>query len=139
MTLCLAQCRPRDQVLMHAYRAVHLAPAAKQMTQREMGLERLVIDLRHLHEELEGLVRLTVQNEVQPADVVGADARGRLIVPVPAQAVVRPSEGRKKDQQPGEYEGGFSRHLAGRGCEGSAPRPPRYAAPFGAADDRPTA
>src|SRR5262249_24399661 len=82
MALRLVQIGARKQGLMHANRALDLAAPAEQMTEREVSLERLVVDLGHLDEQLERLVRLAAQHEVQAADVVGADSRRRVAVAV---------------------------------------------------------
>src|SRR5690606_4772828 len=139
VTLRLAQPRPRNKVLMHADRAVHLAAAAKQVPEREVRLERLVIDLRHLDEQLERLVRLAVQDEIEAANIVRADGRGRLIVPLAAEPLVGPADARREDQQPREHESCFSRHLEVTGCAGSGLPPRRNAAPSASGGDPPKA
>src|SRR5205814_8469200 len=58
-----------EQVLVHADRAVILAAPAKETSQREVQLDRLGIDLDHLDESLDRLVRLLVQKEVEPLEV----------------------------------------------------------------------
>ena len=50
MPLRFVEVRTCQQVLVHADRALDLAAPAKQMAQGEMGFERIVVDLRHLHE-----------------------------------------------------------------------------------------
>src|SRR5690606_35134025 len=138
MTLRLAETGPCDEVLMHANRAVHLAPTAKQMPEREMCLERFVVDLRHLDEQLERFVRFTVQDEIEAADIVGADPRRRSIVPVAAEPLVRPADAGRQDQEPREKERRFSRHLAPQGCAGCGLPLPPSAAPCEAGGGRPT-
>jgi hypothetical protein len=44
------------------------------VSQREVRLERVVVDFCHLDEQLERLVGAAIQYEVEPANVVGADA-----------------------------------------------------------------
>src|SRR5690606_36878298 len=91
MALRLTQARTGEQFLMHPYRTVDLAASAEEMPEREMRLERLVIDLRKLDEELERLVGLAVQDEVQAAEIVGVDAGRRGVVALAAQPIVRPA------------------------------------------------
>jgi hypothetical protein len=54
---------------VHADRAVDLALPAEQRAQREVQVDRLRIDLDHLDERLDGLVRLLVQQEVEAAEI----------------------------------------------------------------------
>src|SRR5690606_39182688 len=98
MALRLAQARTREQVLVNAYRPIDLAAPAEQVPEREVGLGRLVVDLRDLDEKLERLVCLAVQHEVQAAEIVRADPGRRRVVAFPAQAVVCPPEPGEDDQ-----------------------------------------
>jgi len=50
MALGLVQVRPREQILMDANRALDFTAAPEQVAEREVGLERLVVDLGHLNE-----------------------------------------------------------------------------------------
>src|SRR5690606_11426826 len=87
MPLRVVQVRTREQVLVDANRTLDLAAAPEQVPEREVRLERVLVDLCHLHEQLERLVRLPVQDEVETADVVGADARRQLAVTVDVDAI----------------------------------------------------
>ena len=98
---------------MDADRALDLAAAAKQMAQREVRLERVVVDLRHLHEQLERLVRLAVQDEIQAADVVGADARRQVAIAIDVD-LVDEADRTEHDEQRGQQERGVGRHRARR-------------------------
>jgi hypothetical protein len=49
---------------VHADRAIDLALPAEQVTQREMQIDRLRIDLDHFDERLDRLVGLLVQQEI---------------------------------------------------------------------------
>src|SRR5690606_13547432 len=108
----------------NAYRPIDLAAPAEQVPEREVGLERLVVDLRDLDEKLERLVCLAVQHEVQAAEIVRADPGRRRVVAFPAQAVVCPPEPGEDDQDRGKDESGFSRHRAAA-VYGDWPPPPR--------------
>ena len=55
-----------QQVLVHPDGALHFATTAKQATQREMQLHRLWIDLDHLDEGFDRLVRLLVEQKLSP-------------------------------------------------------------------------
>ena len=94
---------------MDADRALDLAAPAEQMAQGEMRLERVVVDLRHLHEQLERFVRAAVQHEVQPANVVGADARRQIAVAV-AVDLVDEAERPEHDEQRGQQKRSVSWH-----------------------------
>jgi hypothetical protein len=72
---------------VNADRAFHLASSPEQVTEGEMRFERVVVDLRHLHEQLERFVRAAVQHEVQAADVVGADVRRQIAVAIAVELV----------------------------------------------------
>ena len=67
-----AQVRPGDEVLVDADGPVRLAAAAEQAAQGEVGLHRVRVHLRHADEDLDGLVRLLVEQEVQTLEVFGA-------------------------------------------------------------------
>ena len=54
---------------MHADRALDLAAPAEQTAEREMQLDGLRIDLHHLDERFDRLVRLLVQQEIQPFEI----------------------------------------------------------------------
>ena len=117
MPLRVAQRRPRQQVLVDANRALHLAAPSEEMAEREVRFQRLVVDFRHLNEELERLVGTPVQDEVQAADVVGADPRRQVAIAV-AVDLEEKAAGGSDDEQRGEKKGGFSWHLAWAACEG---------------------
>src|SRR5208282_829428 len=58
-----------EQVLVHADRAIDLALAPEQVAQREVQIDRLRVDLDHLDERFDRLVRLLVEQEVETAEV----------------------------------------------------------------------
>ncbi len=65
----VAQVRTRDQMLMHANRAIDFAAAAEQIAEREMRLDRIAIEFGQLQEYFDGLVGLLVEQIVQAAEV----------------------------------------------------------------------
>ena len=67
--LLLAQIAAFEQILVHADRALGFAAAAKQAAQREVQLDRLRIDLDHFDEGLDRLVRLFVEQEIEPLEI----------------------------------------------------------------------
>src|SRR5712691_8160313 len=64
-----AQIRALEQVPVHADRALGLAAAAEQAPQGEVQLDRLRVDLHHLYERLDRLVRLLVEQEVEALEI----------------------------------------------------------------------
>ena len=71
----LAQIRPRDQMLMHADRAIDLAAATEQIAEREMRLDRVAIELGELQEHFDRLVGLLVEQIVQSAEIARSTVR----------------------------------------------------------------
>ena len=65
-----------DEVLMEAYRAVDLPAPPIEVSERELRLRRLLVDLEDLDEHLDRAVRLVVQQVVEPAEVVGGSDAG---------------------------------------------------------------
>ena len=59
------QVRTRQQVLVDADRALGLAAAAEQITERKVHLGRFRVQLDDLDEGVDGLVGLFVQQEIQ--------------------------------------------------------------------------
>src|SRR5688572_6931467 len=112
--LRFVEVRPRQQILVDADRTLHLASPAEKVTQGEMGFEGIVIDFRHLHEQLERFVRAAIQHHVQPANIVGADS-GRQIAVAVAVNLVDETERTEHDEQCGQKERSVSWHgLGGR-------------------------
>ena len=62
---------------MHAYGAVDLALAAKEVAQRKVKIDRLRVDLDHFDERFDGFVRLLVEQKIQ-APEIGKRQRPRL-------------------------------------------------------------
>ena len=65
----LGQVGALGQVLVHADRALDLAAAAKQAAQRKMQFDGLRIDLDHLDERLDRLVRLLIEQKVESLEI----------------------------------------------------------------------
>ena len=105
MPLGFVQVGPCQQVLVHANRALDFATAPKQMAQRKVRLERIVVDLGHLHEQLERFVRAPTQDEIEAANVVGADTRRQIAIAVGVELVDEPHR-TEQDEQRGEQERG---------------------------------
>ena len=110
MALGLVQIRTREQVLMDANRSLDFAAAPEQVTEREVRLERLVVDFGHLDEQLERFIGLAAQHEVQAANIVGTDPRRRVPVAVAVDLECE-ADRRGHDDDRGEQECGVSWHL----------------------------
>ena len=106
-SLVRGQVRAIEKVLVHPDRAVDFALPAKEAAQREMQIDGLRIDLDHLDERLDRLVRLLVQQEIEAAKI-GQRQRARLAQQMPdVDARGDPAEREEHDrdrQQPPELE-----------------------------------
>ncbi len=60
-----------DDVLVHADGALHLAAPAIQAAEREVRVDRLVVDLGQAQEDLERAVGLVVEQEPHALEVAG--------------------------------------------------------------------
>src|SRR6266850_1857853 len=122
--LLRAQIRTLEQVPVHANRPLGLAAAAEPATQGEVQLDGLRIDLDHLDERLDRLVRLLVQQEIETFEI-----RARQLPRFPQQLLdvdarrepAQPEEQREPEQPPelevhGEFDLGMRRQgvIAGR-------------------------
>src|SRR3990172_1670452 len=67
--LVLVERGTRDQVLVDADGALDLAAAAEQVPERKVGLDRIRIDLEHADKNLDGLVRLLVEQEIKALEL----------------------------------------------------------------------
>jgi hypothetical protein len=65
LLLLLRQVGTRQQVLVHADRALGLAAAAEQIAQREVHIGRFRVQPHDLDEGIDGLVGLLVEQEIQ--------------------------------------------------------------------------
>ena len=63
-SLFALQARAGDEILMNTDGAVDFAPAAIEISQRQMGLDGLAVDLQYLDEGLDCLVGLLVEQVV---------------------------------------------------------------------------
>ena len=59
------------QALVQADGAVDFAAAAEQVAERDLGFERVLVQLRDVQEQLDRLVRLLVEQVVQAAEIGG--------------------------------------------------------------------
>ena len=78
----------------------------------KVRLERIVVDLRHLHEQLERFVRAATQHEIQTANVVGADTRRQIAVAVGVE-LVDEAHRTEHDEQRGQQERGVGWYVYG--------------------------
>ena len=69
LALVRGQIRPVEKILMHAYGAIDLALAAKEIAQRKVKVDRLRVDLDHFDERFDGLVRLLVEQEIEAPEI----------------------------------------------------------------------
>ena len=85
---------------MNTDRTLDLATAPKQVPQREMGFDRITVDLEHLDEGVDRLVGLFVQEVVEPTkiDRTGFSDTGLLWFALTA-ARSQPARGRRKGKQ----------------------------------------
>lgn len=94
---------PVDQILVHADRPLGLAAPAEQVAQREVQFDRLRIDLGHLQEGIDGLVRLLVEQEVESLEI-GARQGARFVHHLPdidaSRRPAQPEEQRNEQQLP---------------------------------------
>ena len=104
--LLRGEIRALDQVLVHADRAVDLAAPAKQAAEREVQFDRLRIDLDHLDECLDRLVRLLVEEEIEPFEVRTRHAArvGDELLDVDARRQPAKAEEQRQREQPPELE-----------------------------------
>ena len=68
-SLLVAQAGARHEALVQADRAIDLAAAAEQVAERELRLDRVLVDFGDLQEDLDRLVLLLVEQVVQAAEV----------------------------------------------------------------------
>jgi hypothetical protein len=94
----------RQQVLMDADGALHLAAAAVQRAEREVRLDGVGARIQKLQEHVEGAVRLLGDEVVEACQVVGmelAEAPGPALAPAEV-AGEHADHQRGHDQEPGE-------------------------------------
>ena len=65
--------------LVQPDRAIDLATAAEQVSQRDLGLEGFLVQLGDMQEQLDGLVRLLVEQVVQAAEIGGGQLADLVI------------------------------------------------------------
>ena len=72
---------------MDADRAIDLTAPPEEMTEREVRLQRVIVDLGHAHEQLQRFVCLPIQNEIQASQIVGVDRGWRWFAAISARIV----------------------------------------------------
>ena len=97
---------PVEQVLVHADRALHFAAAAEQAAECEMQLDGLRIDLDDFDERLDGLVRLLVQEKIEPLEIRQRQCPrfGDKLLDVHPRGKPAESEKQRKTQKPPEFK-----------------------------------
>ena len=110
VTLLGCQVRTRNNVLVNTDGAIHFTPASKQITQRKVRFDGLVIDTNHLEKVLQGLVRLLIQQEVQALEVIDIQRWWRILVIALAESTQCPAGRSEQQEQAGQQKGRFSRH-----------------------------
>ena len=60
---------PGNQILMNPYGTIHFATASEQIAQREVCLHGFTVDFKHLHENIDCLVGLFVQQIIQTPEI----------------------------------------------------------------------
>jgi hypothetical protein len=104
--LLLGQVGPLQQIAVHANGAFRFAAPAEKVAQRKMQFDGFRVDSDHLDEGLYGLVRLLVEQEVEPFEV-GARQLSRLrnqLLDVDARGEPAQSEEKRESEQPPEFE-----------------------------------
>ena len=105
-TLLAGQVAALEQVLVHANRPFGLTAPAKQAAEGKMQLYGLRVELDHLDEGIDGLVRLLVEQEIEAAKV-GARQRlglGDQVAYVDARGKPAEAEKQRKTKQPPVFE-----------------------------------
>ena len=99
----VAEIRTRDEVLVHADRAIDLAATAEQVAEREMRFDGVAVDFGELEEDFDRLVLLLVEQVVEAAEVVRrqlAHARaGGAFAAAPAEHPTRERRDRQQQEQ----------------------------------------
>ena len=84
--------------------AIDLAPSPVEAAQREVGLDRLVIDPHHLEKMFQRLVGLLIEQEIQTLEIVDVKRRRCLLLIALTEATHRPPGCREQQEQSGEQE-----------------------------------
>ena len=144
----VAERRTRHDVLVNADRALHFAAPPVDAAEREVGLDRLVVDVDHPQEDFERLVGLFVEQKAQALEIVlvqparrllaaqhvrplGSLRRRRCLRCAVAQTELRhePAGGRGDEQRHDQVERQIKRHFRRR-----LPAPARAFRPHAARD-----
>src|SRR5690606_40895940 len=101
--LLVRQVRPLHQRLVQADGAVDLAAATEQVPQRDLGFERVLVQLGNVQEQLDRLVRLFVEQVVEATEVRGGQLADLAVaMPLAAAAADHPAAERRGRQQQDE-------------------------------------
>jgi hypothetical protein len=84
-----------------AYRAIVFALAPEQMPEGKVRFQCVFIDLCHLDEELERLVRFSAQDEIESPNVIGADPGRQRCISI-EELTESPGPDRDQDKQTGQ-------------------------------------
>ena len=99
----VTQIGPRNQVLMHANRAIDFAATPKQIAQSEMSLDGVAVDFGELEKQLDRLVLLFIEQVVEAAEVIArqlADSRARsTLAASPSEYPARQRRHRQQQEQ----------------------------------------
>src|SRR6267142_460902 len=116
-----AQFGPLEQVSVHADRPLGLPAAPEQAAQGEVQLDRFRIDLDHLDERLDRLVRLLVEQKIETLEI-GTRQLARLreqLLDVDARRQPSQAEEQREPEQPPDLEVHPGLALRRRGAVGA--------------------
>ena len=102
--LLVRQVGPLHERLVQADRAIDFAAAAEQMPERDLRLERVLVEFGDAQEHLDRLVGLLVEQVVQAAEIRGrqaADLRVAMaFATAPADEPTAPRRERQQEEEP---------------------------------------
>ncbi|MCY1554473.1 hypothetical protein D9M68_910470 [compost metagenome] len=103
-----------QEVLVHPHRAVVVAPAAKQIAQREMQFGGVRVALHRFDEGVDGLVLLFIEQVVQSAEI-GFGCLPAFHAPLAQVETGRAPSERECQRQAPKQPGEIKVHAGGRG------------------------
>ena len=92
----VVQIRPGDQVLVQADGAFDFAAPAQQVAKDDIGFDRIGVQVDHIDEQVDGLVRLLVEQVVDALEVMAWNRLGLMTLHVASR---RPPAGQRRDRQ----------------------------------------
>ncbi|MNS98223.1 hypothetical protein D3C72_1325850 [compost metagenome] len=100
------QVRARQQVLVHANRALRFAAAAEQVAQREVHIGRFRVQLDDFDEGVDGLVMLLIKQEIQALEIIARQAArfGHQLMNVHTRGNPAQREKHRDTQEPPEFK-----------------------------------